>query len=130
MGRKKQDPEARLLTDLELELMQTLWDLGEGTVKDVLARLPQRPLAYTSVATVMKILEGKKVVASRKTDRAHVYYPLLTRADYEAKSVQNLLGRVFRSDPGSLVMRLLDEAELSPEDVATIRKLLDAKGKK
>jgi len=130
VGRKKQKSEGKLLTDLELEVMQALWDLGEGTVKDVLGKMTGRELAYTSVATVLKILENKKVVVSLKTERALLYRPLVTRDKYEKKSVQHLLGRIFRSGPSRLVMRLLDEADFSAEELRSIRSLLDERLKK
>lgn len=124
MGRKK-STQQKLLTDLELSLMAILWDIGEGTARDVVDRLPKgKALAYTTVATVMKILEKKGVVASRMSDRAYVYYPVLTREKYEAKSVQHLVGKIFRS-PSSLVMRLLNDGDFSKDELESMRALLD-----
>ena len=123
MPEKKKD---RPLTEVELELMNVIWELGECTVKDVQAALPPtRDLAYTSVATIMKILEQKGVLRSARGERAHSYRPLLARADYEAASLRHLTDRVFRGDPGSMVRRLLDESELSAEELRKIRTLLN-----
>ena len=64
---KKNAEEKSLLTKTELELMNLLWDLGEGSVRDVMAALPQdRDLAYTSVSTILRILEKKEFLKSRK----------------------------------------------------------------
>lgn len=116
----------RLLTEVELELMNALWDLGEGTVKDILARLPSgRKLAYTSVATMMKILEAKGAVAGTKGDRSYRFVPRIERGEYEARTLRHVAERVFQGRPSSMVMRLLDEAELSREELQSIRRLLE-----
>lgn len=114
------------LTEVELELMNAIWDLGECTVKDVQQSLPEgRDLAYTSVATIMKILEQKGAVTSRKDDRAHCYRALVSRVDYESSSLRHLAKHLFQGDPSSMVMRLLNDTQLSGEELKAIRKLLD-----
>ncbi|WP_309890012.1 BlaI/MecI/CopY family transcriptional regulator [Archangium sp.] len=116
------------LTPVELELMQLVWRLGEVSVADVLAALPaERKLAYTSVSTVLRILEQKGVVRSRKVGRGHVYSALLAREDYEARSVRHLVETVFAGTPSALVERLVEAVPLSPEEVEQLRKLLGQK---
>ena len=116
------------LTDVELELMTPLWKLGEGTVNDVLRELPAgRKLAYTSVSTVLRILESKKILKSRKEGRGHVYVPVLSREDYETFALNNLVTKVFDGAASSLVQRLLDASEISEDELKSIRKLLDEK---
>jgi predicted transcriptional regulator len=123
---KKKDSPARLLTEAELELMGILWKLGGGSVNDVLTQLPpERKLAYTSVSTILRILEQKKVVSSRKEGRGHVYLPLLTKEQYEATSLHHLVDRVFEGAPASLVRRLLETEDLSAADLQSIRALLN-----
>lgn len=117
----------RTLTEVELELMQVIWGLGECTIRGVHENLPkERGLAYTSVATMMKILEQKGALSSRKTDdRALIYKPRLTREQYEIASLRHLSENVFRGDSASMVMRLLDTKDLSEEELRSLRKLLD-----
>src|SRR5258708_5131366 len=123
---KKKAKIEKLLTEVELELMNVIWDLGECTVKDVQSRLPAgRDLAYTSVATMMKILEQKKVIASRKQERAHTYSPLVERADYEETTLRHLTQNLFKGDPTSMVMRLIDTSDLSERELETLRKLVN-----
>jgi len=118
------------LTEVELELMHLVWNLGECTVKEVQTALSaDRNLAYTSVATIMKILEQKGVLASSKSDRAHTYRPLISRADYEAASLKHLAQNLFQGSPSSMVMRLLDESKLSADELRAIRKLVDERMK-
>jgi predicted transcriptional regulator len=110
-----------LLTEVELELMNLLWELGEGTVNDVLEKLsPTRVLAYTSVATILRILEQKGVVASEKVGRGHVYRPLIPRQVYKVRAVKDVVGRVFGGDGLGLVRALIDSGVLTDEQQRTL----------
>ena len=118
-------PKEKLLTGVELELMTCLWQLGEGTVHDVLGALPAaRPLAYTSVSTVLRILVGKGVLVVRKEGRGHVYVPRVSKAEYEATSLRHIVQRVFDGAPDALVRRLLETEKLTEPKLAAIRALL------
>jgi predicted transcriptional regulator len=124
MARPKSTPNKRL-TEVELELMSILWRLGEGTVSDVIAGLPaDRELAYTSVSTMLRILEGKGVLAARKEGRGHIYTPVLGKQEYEARIVTDVVRRVFDGAPTALVRQLIDNVDLSDDDVREIRKML------
>src|SRR5688572_5438500 len=132
MGRKRADGDAKRLTDVELELMTILWRLGEANVAEVIAQLPAgRDLAYTSVSTILRILESKGVVTTRKEGRGHIYVPLLAKSEYEARAVRDVVDRVFQGVPVAMVRQLLDNVALSSEDLREVRKLLTrAKGRK
>lgn len=126
MAQKKGMKLEKVFTEVELELMNAIWDLGKCTVKDVQEALPKdRDLAYTSVATMMKILEQKGALKSEKKERAHHYKPLVSRAEYEAISLDHLKTNVFGGNPTSMVMRLLDNSDLSKKEIETIRSLLN-----
>ncbi len=128
-ARKPRRPD-KLLTEVELELMNILWRLGGGTVSEVLANLPpERPLAYTSVSTILRILEQKEVVGSEKLGRGHRYQPLVPRDMYEAYALEQVVGRVFGGEPLALVRRLVDTAGLSKRELAELKTLLDRKEK-
>jgi predicted transcriptional regulator len=128
-GTAKAGETARRLTQVELELMTVLWRLGSGTVGDVIEELPEeRRLAYTSVSTILRILEKKRVVDSIKKGRGHLYVPRVGRAEYEAWSVQDLVARLFDGAPAALVRTLLESETLTPGDRRSIRELLDKKG--
>ena len=131
MSKPSQPEEPRPLTPVELELMQLVWKQGEVSVADVLAALPpERKLAYTSVSTVLRILEQKGVVQSRKVGRGHLYSARLPREAYEVQSVRHLVDTVFDGTASALVARLVEAVPLSPEEVEQIRKLLGRKGGK
>ncbi len=122
MKKKKND----LLTEVELEFMNELWALGEGTVRDVLERLPEdRNLAYTSGATILRILEQKEFVTSRKVGKSHVYVPALDKNTYQSRSLADLSKKLFDDTPASLVARLVDDDALTEEALGQIRALVD-----
>ncbi len=127
---KKLDPSERRLTDVEFELMSLLWALGEGTVADVMKELPDgRDLAYTSVSTILRILEQKEILKVRKQGRGHVYIPVLTKSGYEASAVTELVDRVFEGAPVLLVKQLLDSGKVSDADLAEMKKILENFGR-
>jgi predicted transcriptional regulator len=118
----------RLLTESELELMTILWRLEGATVNEVLAALPpNRPLAYTSVSTILRILEQKGVVTSEKIGRGHRYLPAVAKDAYEGFALDQVVETVFDGQPLSLVRRLFDGAGLTRRDLASLRALLDDK---
>jgi predicted transcriptional regulator len=128
VARSPQNEAPKPLTPVELELMHIVWRQGEVSVADVLEALaPERKLAYTSVSTVLRILEQKGVLQSRKVGRGHLYSALLPREAYEVQSVRHLVETVFDGTPSSLVERLVEAVPLSSEEMAQIRKLLDRK---
>jgi BlaI family transcriptional regulator, penicillinase repressor len=122
----KEKKKSELLTEVELEFMNELWTLGEGTVRDVLAQLPEtRELAYTSAATILRILEQKDFVTSRKEGKSHVYIPTLEKDAYQMRSLKNLSMKLFDDTPASLVARLVDDESLTEEALGQIRALVD-----
>ncbi len=115
-----------LLTEVELEFMTELWALGAGSVRDVLDQLPpERNLAYTSGATILRILDEKGFVESRKEGKTLVYTPLLQKDNYQTRSLQNLSRTLFDDTPASLVARLVDDARLTASDLEEIRALVE-----
>ena len=114
------------LTEVELEFMSKLWTLGEATVRDVLDKLPnERGLAYTSAATILRILEQKEFVTSRKEGKSHVYQPALAKQAYQARSLKDLSTKLFDDAPASLVARLVNDDSLTEEALSQIRELVD-----
>ena len=115
-----------LLTAVELEFMNELWSLGQGSVREVLDSLPpERDLAYTSGATILRILDEKGFVESRKDGKTLIYKPLLEKDRYQTRSLQNLSRTLFDDTPATLVARLVDDAGLSEADLEEIRALVE-----
>lgn len=115
-----------LLTEVELEFMNALWDLGKGSVRDVLAKLSHdRELAYTSAATILRILDEKGFVTATKERKTLTYTPNLAKDKYQIRSLQNLSAKLFDNTPSMLVARLVDDEGLSQEHLEEIRALVE-----
>ncbi|MBY6058093.1 BlaI/MecI/CopY family transcriptional regulator [Leisingera daeponensis] len=122
--RKKHD--TSLLTEVELEFMTVVWDMGGGTVRDILAELNKmQERAYTSVATVLKIMEQKGFLTSERKDRSLVYRPAVPKAEYQKTSLKNLSSKLFNGAPAALVARLVDDEDVTDEMLEEMRALLD-----
>jgi predicted transcriptional regulator len=115
----------RLLTEVELELMTQIWRLGKATVKDVISHLPkERSLAYTTVATVMKVLEQKGYLECLKESYAHLFVPLVSKVSYEKSCLEHMVVNIFDGEPVALVQRLLDATSLRKDDIQKIQEAL------
>jgi predicted transcriptional regulator len=122
---------SKLLTETELELMNIIWSLGEGTVHQVMEKLPKgRDLAYTSVSTILRILEEKRILKTRKEGRGHVYIPEVSKSDYESRTVQHMVTNVFSGTPSALIKQLLSSVDISAEELKEIKALLAKKGER
>lgn len=121
-----QKKKTQFLTEVELEFMTRLWELGRATVRDVQDALaPARKLAYTSAATILRILEQKGFVTSTKQGKTFIYRPVLSKDAYQSRSLRNLSEKLFDNTPATLVARLVDDYDLSEEALDEIRALID-----
>lgn len=110
-------------------MMNIIWRLGPCTVSQVRGALgPERELAYTSVSTIVRILEQKGFVTSEKAGRGHAYSAAIAKQDYQALSLEHLVRKVFDAAPSLLVRRLLDSDSLTADELARIRIILREKG--
>ena len=126
MARKKE----KLLTDLELRLMSIVWRLGKATVREVKDALPKRkPLAYSTVLTVMRILENKGFLRHETDSRTYVYHPIVTRDEVVRSMLRNLADRVFDGSAELLMVNVLEKEKLSREELKRIKRLIAAKEK-
>ena len=117
------------LTKLELELMQVIWRLGSGTVSDVQAELP-RPLAYTTVQTMLNILERKGKLRRELGGRAYVYSARVTEAKALGQGVRDLIDRMFGGSSEELVMSLLKNGQIDAKRLSELTRRFDEEAKK
>jgi BlaI family transcriptional regulator, penicillinase repressor len=119
------------LTEAELRIMNVLWQRGSGTVQQVLDALPPKPaLAYNSVLTTIRILEKKGYLEHRKDGRAHVYAPLIEQKDATRSEIRHLVSRFFKNSHEQLVLNILEERGLDPEELNRLRQMLQGSTKK
>jgi predicted transcriptional regulator len=117
------------LTATELEMMNVIWRIGPCSVAQVVEQLsPTRELAYTSVSTIVRILEQKGYVTSEKAGRGHLYSAAIAKEAYQAISLRHLVDNIFEGTPTLMVKRLLDSNTLTEEELAQIKALLRKKG--
>ena len=113
------------LADLQLAIMQVLWERGDATVADVREALrPERKLAYTTVGTMLAKLEAAGYVAHRVDGRVNIYRPLLRRDRVNRSMVSDLADRLFHGDVAEMMCHLLDGCDVSPEEITRLKKLL------
>lgn len=123
-------PPPKELTAVELEMMNVIWRIGPCSVAQVQEQLrPQRELAYTSVSTIVRILEQKGYVTSQKEGRGHVYAAAISKENYQSLSLTRIVRNVFDGAPSLLVQRLLATETLTPEELAQIESLLREKAR-
>jgi len=117
--------ESRTLTEAELRIMNVLWLKGSGTVQLVMDYLSQKtPLAYNSVLTTIRVLERKGYVKHSKDGRAHVYAPLVERKEATRSEIRHLVGRFFKNSHEQLVLNLLEDQGVGPEEIGRLREML------
>jgi BlaI family penicillinase repressor len=113
------------LTGQELEIMKIVWQSDKGvTVRDVYeALLERRKVAYTTVMTMMNILEQKKYLKKAQTDRAYLYRPSRPQRQVIGDMVREFVNRVFNGSAEPLLVHLVEEHNLSREDLEEIARL-------
>ena len=118
------NPEKKL-TDAELEIMHVVWELDGGTVRQVHERLnQQRPLAYTTVMTMMNILEEKGHLSRRKEGRAYRYEPVRPKNQVISGMVDDFVGRVFEGSATPLIVSLVKDKKISEKDLEEIARMI------
>ena len=122
----KKIKDEKMLTQTELELINILWKLEEGTVSEVMEHLPKnRDLAYTSVSTILRILEQKKVLKTRKEGRGHVYIPMISKKEYETRTIKDVVEKVFDGTPLALAKQLISNTKLSKAELSELKNLIE-----
>lgn len=118
-------PPSQTLTDQELEIMKIVWWLKSATVRDVYeALLERRKIAYTTVLTMMNILEQKKYLKKSPEDRAYVYRPARPQSQVIKRMVREFVDRVFNGSAEPLLVHLVEDRRLSEKDLEEIRRMI------
>ena len=118
--------ESSTLTDAELRLMQIVWDRGPSTVQDVVDALPREsPLAYSTVLTMMRILEKKGYLEHHKEGRAFVYQPVVGQREARRGALKHLMKRFFDNSPQLLLLNLVEDEGIDPEELEQLKQLIE-----
>ena len=113
------------LTPLELRIMQVLWEDGASTVQAVQEKLPGESLAYTTVQTMLNVLQRKGKVKRRLVGKAFEYRPVLSRERALREAAGDLLDRMFGGSVDALLMSLVKSRQIDAEKLAKLQRLID-----
>jgi predicted transcriptional regulator len=113
------------LTPLELEIMQVLWKLGPSTVQSVQNELGSgKPLAYTTVQTMLNVLVRKRKAKRTLVDRAYQYRAAMTREKAAGSTLRDVIERVFGGSAEALVVSLVESKQLTPETLRRLHEMM------
>ena len=114
------------LTDAEARIMAVLWQLKSATVADVVRDLREdRPVTYSTVQTLLRILETKGYVTHDKVARAFIYRPLVDEHQARRRALRHLVSRLFDGSPSLLVLNVLGDEELDPAELQRVKQLIE-----
>ena len=125
-------PEAEHPTELELEILKVVWQESPLPVREVRARLESqagRPLAHSSVITMLNIMHRKGLLARKKDGKAFLFSPRVDKDRVTGNMMRDLMSRAFNGSPRALVLNLLETADLDAEELSELRKLINRKAK-
>ncbi|MFZ5939779.1 MAG: BlaI/MecI/CopY family transcriptional regulator [Bacteroidota bacterium] len=111
------------LTKAEEEVMIALWEIGEGVVRDVLSRMKDPGTPYTTVSTVIRVLEKKGFIGHRAVGNTYLYYPLISKERYLKDFIPGILSKYFNGSFTELASFFARENKLTTEDLS---ELIDA----
>ncbi len=118
------------LTKAEEDIMQILWDLEEANVASIVEEFPNPKPAINTVSTIVRILESKGFVDYRKQGRGHVYFPMVSKADYSNSSIQKIKDGYFQGSFKSMVSFFMKNNDISVSELESILQEINKKEKK
>jgi len=113
------------LTKAEEQVMQILWQLKEGVVKDVLEKMPEPKPAYNTVSSVIRVLEGKGFIYHKAYGNSHVYFPAISGDEYKKFTFDKMMSNYFSNSYRSLVSFLVEEKNMSLQELEEITQLAE-----
>ncbi len=118
--------EKKLLTPLELKVMNILWRLRKAFVKEIMEEwVDEEPPAYNTVSTIVRLLQKKGFVEHKAYGRSHQYFPAITKSQYQKRHLHNVLNNVFAGSMKGLVSTLISEKSVSQDDLAALKRLIE-----
>ncbi|HEV8396268.1 MAG TPA: BlaI/MecI/CopY family transcriptional regulator [Vicinamibacterales bacterium] len=114
------------LTDAESQVMAVLWRVSQASVGEVVSALTvTRAVSYSTVQTILRILETKGYVAHVKVARAFVYRPVVDERQARRRALRHLVSRLFEGSPTLLVLNILEDEEIDPVEREQLKKLIE-----
>lgn len=122
-------PTSPVPTDSERAILEVLWKKKEASVREVADELSKKkPVAYTTVLTMFRILDRKGLVDHRTEGRAFIYRAAISRGEARRQALENLLKQFFNGSPNVLAQHLINEHDIDPLELNALREEVDAAG--
>lgn len=119
-------PSSRHPTELELEILQNLWNSGPLTIRQIQAGLaPERVAAYTTIATMLSIMMGKGLVRREREGQSARYAAEVDQRDCQGGLVRDAVDRWFGGSVSAMVQQLIETSDLNAEELSAIRQLIE-----
>jgi len=109
----------------EEQIMNILWELEKGLVRDIIDRMEEPKPPYTTVSSVVRLLEKKKYVGHKAYGKTYEYYPLVSKADYRKKTFGQYLSNFFDNSPQSVLSFMVKEKKIKKEELEDLKKLIE-----
>lgn len=113
------------LTKAEEQVMQILWEIRSGFVKDILAHFPEPKPAYTTVSTIVRILEEKGFVGHKAYGKAHEYHPLIDKSTYTRVMMKGIMLRYFGNSLRQMVSFFSHEKGLTASELEELKRIIE-----
>ncbi|AEV32457.1 putative transcriptional regulator [Owenweeksia hongkongensis DSM 17368] len=117
--------EIKELTKAEEEIMQILWELDGGFVKDIIAEISEPKPAYNTVSTIVRILVQKEMVDHTSHGKSHRYHPLITKEEYSKYKMDNLMSGYFEGSFSNMVSFFVKKKQLNTKELDDILKIIE-----
>ncbi len=114
------------LTKAEEKIMQILWEINEGFIKDIQEMYPDPKPPYNSVSTIVRVLVKKEIVSFKKYGNTYQYFPLITKEEYSKTQMNSLVSKYFNNSFKSVVNFFSESKELNEHEVDEVLKMLEA----
>ncbi len=113
------------LTKVEEQIMIVLWKIHSGCVNDIISKINEPKPKYTTISTIVRILEDKGFVSHKKKGRAHIYYPLIDKKSYAYFLLNNLSSTYFGSSMRQMMVFSLREKKISVSELEELRNIIN-----
>lgn len=113
------------LTKAEEQIMQVIWKIEKGFVKDIIQKLPNPKPAYNTVSTIVRILEKKGFVGHKAYGKTHEYFPIVTKKEYSGSTMKYFVKDYFSNSFSKMVSFFASENKLSLSELEEIKKMID-----
>jgi len=113
------------LTKRELKILEILWEIKKGFVNDIIAKMPDPKPPYTTVSSIVRILETKGYVDHKTYGNTHEYKPIMSKLKFKKFALRNLISNYFEGSLENVVSFMVNENELSEEEVNEIGALIE-----